>query len=134
MVSTVRRWSASEAQARGGGCRGGIDAQGPCQRHFRARSNGAHKITGCEFIVTLNAETMIEGAQLENGQLYARIEGKPYGRAIQWKLGARGDAHQDATGKSAVQIARLQGSYRLNHGGIDGQGDRAPSARRRLPR
>jgi propionyl-CoA carboxylase alpha chain len=79
--------------------------------------NGAHKITGGEFIVTLNAETMIEGAQLENGQLHARIEGKPYEAEIQWKLGAPVMHIKDATGKSAMQIARLQGSYRLNHGG-----------------
>jgi len=79
--------------------------------------NGAHKITGGEFIVTLNAETMIEGAQLENGQLHARIEGQPYEAEIQWKLGAPVMIVKDAGGKAAVQISRLQGSYRLNHGG-----------------
>jgi propionyl-CoA carboxylase alpha chain len=79
--------------------------------------NGAHKTTGGEFIVTLNEESLIEGAQLEGGKLYARIEGEPYEAEIRWHIGAPVMHVKDAGGTSAIQIARLQGSYRLNHGG-----------------
>jgi propionyl-CoA carboxylase alpha chain len=79
--------------------------------------NGAHKIQGGEFIVTLNGETLIEGAQLEGGKLHARIEGEPYETEFKWKLGQPVMLLKDANGSFAVQIARQQGSYRLNHGG-----------------
>ncbi len=79
--------------------------------------NGAHKIVGGEFIVGLNDETLIEGAQLDGNKLHARIEGEPYDVEFRWKLGASVMHLKDASGKFAVQIARQQGSYRLNHGG-----------------
>jgi len=79
--------------------------------------NGAHKIVGGEFIVGLNGETLIEGAQIEGHRLHTRIEGETYEVEFQWKLGAAVMHLSDANGKFAVQIARQQGSYRLNHGG-----------------
>ncbi len=79
--------------------------------------NGAHKIAGGEFIVALNGETLIEGAQLDGHKLHSRIEGEAYEVEFQWKLGAPVMHLTDKAGKFAVQITRQQGSYRLNHGG-----------------
>ncbi|HVP85410.1 MAG TPA: acetyl/propionyl/methylcrotonyl-CoA carboxylase subunit alpha [Rhizomicrobium sp.] len=79
--------------------------------------NGAHKVQGGEFIVKLNDEALIEGAQIDNGRLHARIEGEPYEVAFNWKLGAPVMHLKDASGAFSIQIARLHGSYRLNHGG-----------------
>lgn len=79
--------------------------------------NGAHKITGGEFVVGLNGETLVEGAQIEDGKLRARIEGETYETEFAWKFGAPVMHMKDARGKFAVQITRQQGSYRLNHGG-----------------
>ena len=79
--------------------------------------NGAHKVVGGEFIIGLNGETLIEGAQVEGRKLHARIEGAPCEISFEWKLGAPVMHMQDLKGRFAVQIARLQGGYRLNHGG-----------------
>ncbi len=79
--------------------------------------NGAHKVIGGEFVVTLNDETLIEGAQLDGNKLHARIEGEAYEAEFDWKLGTPVMHLKDARGKFAVQITRVQGGYRLNHGG-----------------
>ncbi len=79
--------------------------------------NGAHKVSGGEFIVKLNEDALIEGAQIEGQRLHARIEGESYEVEFHWKLGSPVMHLKDSSGEFAVQISRQQGSYRLNHGG-----------------
>ena len=79
--------------------------------------NGAHH-GGTEFQVTLgDVEATVTDAYFHDGRFRARINGKPYEAKIDWEPGETTMHIAEGSDRNAVQIVRLQGGYRLSHGG-----------------
>ena len=79
--------------------------------------NGAHH-GGTEYQVTLgDAAIEVTDAYFHDGRFRAHIAGKTYEARIDWEPGETIMYITEASARSAVQIERLQGGYRLSHGG-----------------
>ncbi|MGD0865831.1 MAG: acetyl/propionyl/methylcrotonyl-CoA carboxylase subunit alpha [Rhizomicrobium sp.] len=79
--------------------------------------NGAHH-GGTEFQVTFGeAVVAVTDAYFLDGRFRARVDGVAYEAAIDWEPGETTMFIAEGSERYAVQIARLQGGYRLSHGG-----------------
>ncbi|MGD0143496.1 MAG: biotin/lipoyl-containing protein, partial [Rhizomicrobium sp.] len=79
--------------------------------------NGAHH-GGTEFQVTFgDAAVAVTDAYFLDGRFRARIGGVAYEAAIDWEPGETTMFIAEGSERYAVQILRLQGGYRLSHGG-----------------
>ena len=79
--------------------------------------NGAHH-SGTEFQVTLGQTSIeVNDAYFLDGRFRAHIDGIAYEAQIDWEPGETIMHITEGSERSAVQIERLQGGYKLSHGG-----------------
>jgi propionyl-CoA carboxylase alpha chain len=80
--------------------------------------NGAHH-GGTEYQVTLgDAAIEVTDAYFHDSRFRAHITGRTYEARIDWEPGETIMYITEGSERSAVQIERLQGGYKLSHGGV----------------
>jgi propionyl-CoA carboxylase alpha chain len=81
--------------------------------------NGAHRPNGI-YIASLGDTAIdIADARLRGGELRAKIKGKDYGASVLWTPGDALLRLSEGGQTDVFQVARLNGCYRLRHGGAN---------------
>jgi len=80
--------------------------------------NGAH-LSGREFAVTLYGRShAVADATINAGKLFARIDGEAFSAVTDWQPGQPTLHLREKACEHAIQIARIEGGYRVSQGGV----------------
>ena len=86
--------------------------------HISGALNGAVPLPHA-FSISFEGRTLkVEDAHLHNQLLRAHIDETPYEATVRWHPGEALLHLDDKSGPAAIQIARVQGGYRLSQGGV----------------